>query len=57
MKFGKITAAAVSAAMAVSMMSVSAFAADTITLDSDYAGNWAQVPAFLRLTFSQLAAM
>ena len=40
MKFGKITAAAVSAAMAVSMMSVSAFAADTITLDSDYAGNW-----------------
>lgn len=40
MKFGKITAAAASAAIAVSMMAVNAFAADTVTLDSDYAGNW-----------------
>ena len=40
MKFGKLTAAVASAAVAASMMAVNAFAADTITLDSDYAGNW-----------------
>lgn len=40
MKFRKIAAAVISAAMAVSMMAVNAFAATTIQLDSDYAGNW-----------------